>query len=478
MSSIILNPFQLLEVNIISAQDLRSVSRSMRSYAVVWVHPDRKLSTRVDTRGRCNPTWNDKFVFRVDEEFLRCDTSAVMIEIYAVHWFKDVLVGTIRVLVSNLLPPPSRPFRHQQHIGMRFVALQVRRPSGRPQGILNVGVALLDSSMRSMPLYTQLSASAVGFQDLLQKQEYASDQNNRIQDPPQPHQKQPKQMQISTLVAKPELRRTKSDTSSMQGSRHARTLNRKVSFRDRPHSIINMSENDSSTPGKKKGSISLPSSMVGGSVLGHSIFKGRSSKVSSVASGSAVGVKGTKPHTKGGTSSDSGINQTAGGKSIAKKHGLEYGDPRKPGELCITESELGPSPSELAAAAAKERMFKVLDSTENSAVGGWSLNDSVEGLQSKLERWRMELPTIYDRSDFASYGPSTKVGSGGGTGNGGSRHARRHTEGESRKGLFSCFSNVCGCQCSIVCGGDASSSKKRTGRRRRRSASPVSSTFV
>ncbi|KAK3414804.1 hypothetical protein EUGRSUZ_H00123 [Eucalyptus grandis] len=462
MSSIILNPFQLLEVNIISAQDLRSVSRSMRSYAVVWVHPDRKLSTRVDTRGRRNPTWNDKFVFRVDEEFLRCDTSAVMIEIYAVHWFRDVLVGTIRLLVSNLLPPPSRPFRHQRHIGMRFVALQVRRPSGRPQGILNVGVALLDSSMRSMPLYTQLSASAVGFQDLLQRQEYVSEHNTQIQNPPPQHQKQKQQqqMQMSTFVEKPELRRTKSDTSSMQGPRQARTLNRKVSFREKPNSIIN-------------------ASMVNGSALGHSIFKGKSSKASSVANGSAVGVKGTKPERKDAKSSVSGGSQKAGGKSIAKKHGLEFGDPRKPGELYITESELGPSPSELAAVAAKERMYKVVDDTENSGVGGWSLNESVEGLQSKLERWRMELPTIYDRSDFASYGPSTKgSGGGGGGGGGGSRHARRHTEGESGKGLFSCFSNICGCQCSIVCGGDASSSKKRTGRRRRRSASPASSTVV
>ncbi|KAI6694087.1 hypothetical protein NL676_021797 [Syzygium grande] len=464
MSSIILNPFQLLEVNIISAQDLAPVSRSMRTYAVAWVHPDRKLSTRVDTHGRCNPTWNDKFVFRVDEDFLRCDTSAVMIEIYAGHWFKDVRVGTIRVLVSNLLPPPSRPFRHQQHIGMRFVALQVRRPSGRPQGILNVGVALLDSSMRSMPLYTQLSASAVGFQDLLGKQVLVNDRNNPINRPPQQHQKQQQQLQISTVVAKPELRRTKSDTSSMQVPRQAKTLNRKVSFRERPHSIINASENDSSTPGKKKGSISLPSSMVNGSSLGHSIFKGRSAKTSTVASGSEVGVKGAKPEKKDAKPSDPGANQKAGGKS-------------KPGELCITESDLGPSPSEVAAAAAKERMFKVVDETENSAVGGWSLSESVEGLQSKLERWRMELPTIYDRSEYTSYGPSVK-GSGGGGGGNGSRRARRHTEGEAGKGLFSCFSNVCGCECSIVCGGDASPRKKRAARRRRRSASPVSSTFV
>ncbi|KAF8014336.1 hypothetical protein BT93_H0241 [Corymbia citriodora subsp. variegata] len=125
MSSNLHKPPRLLKVDIISAQDLAPVTRSMHTYAVAWVHPNRKLSTRVDARGRCDPTWNDKFVFCVDEEFLRCDTSAVMIEIYAVHWLRDVRIGT------------------------------VRRPSGRPQGILNVGGALLDSTMRSKPSSTR-----------------------------------------------------------------------------------------------------------------------------------------------------------------------------------------------------------------------------------------------------------------------------------------------------------------------------------
>lgn len=101
----------------------------MKTRATAWVHPTRKLSTRVDTEGHINPNWNDKFVFRVDDEFLKIDTSAVMIEIHATSrglWKKDALVGTVRVLVGNLVPPPARrnhPSSH--HIGMRFVALQV-----------------------------------------------------------------------------------------------------------------------------------------------------------------------------------------------------------------------------------------------------------------------------------------------------------------------------------------------------------------
>ena len=125
----LLKSLQLLEINIISAQDLEPMSRKMKTRATAWVHPTRKLSTRVDTEGHVNPNWNDKFVFRVDEEFLQRDTSAVMIEIYATQrgrWKRDALVGTVRLLVGNFISPPTRPNHpSSHHIGMRFVALQV-----------------------------------------------------------------------------------------------------------------------------------------------------------------------------------------------------------------------------------------------------------------------------------------------------------------------------------------------------------------
>ncbi|KAF9610493.1 hypothetical protein IFM89_022522 [Coptis chinensis] len=105
-----LKPFSNFEVNIISAQDLALVLR------------------------KCVP---------------------VMIEIYAVKWFRDVRVGSVRLLVGNLLPQST--WTQPQNSGMRFVALQVRRPSGRPQGILNIGMALLDGSMRNYPRKSGLS---------------------------------------------------------------------------------------------------------------------------------------------------------------------------------------------------------------------------------------------------------------------------------------------------------------------------------
>ncbi|KAK7299908.1 hypothetical protein RJT34_10737 [Clitoria ternatea] len=195
-------PFQLLELNVISAQDLAPIGRNMRTYAVTWVHPDRKLSTKVDTEGHSNPTWNDKFVFRVDDAFLYSDASAIMVEIYALHWFKDIHVGTVRVLVGNLIPPPEKPQSNRPPLGMRFVALQVRRPSGRPQGILNIGITVLDGSMRSMPLYA-LNASAVGYRHLMGEKD-AYDSHNHLS----PHV-------LAADPPKPEFRRSKSDTSSM-----------------------------------------------------------------------------------------------------------------------------------------------------------------------------------------------------------------------------------------------------------------------
>lgn len=514
----ILAPFQLLELNVISAQDLAPVSRSMRTYAIAWVHPDRKLSTRVDTQGHNNPTWNDKFVFRVDEDFLHEDTSAVMIEIYALHWFKDVHVGTIRVLVGNLIPTPVRPHHHHPQLGMRFVALQVRRPSGRPQGILNIGVALLHSSMRSMPLYSQLSTSAVGYKQLMGEDDPPRSQTHRSQ---------------STFSVKPELRRSKSDCSSMFGSEVRTKEFRKNDKKSKASSLVNGSE---VSRGKKKGR-SKASSLINGSEIIRS--KGRKGKASSVLSASDASWREGK---KGKPSSILSVSDVAPPKSGGKKgkpssllsaseisvsdpskrggndpkpisgsepdetpkkhkHGNykpgvvhdiaaasplskpspkfvesygntpgrkssvpgkspfkmgtydQYVTPRKSNLMVapfLTESELGPSPSEVAAAIAKERMDQ--DNESSVVVGAWNEDESVEGLQSKLERWRTELPPVYDNGEFSSF-PSSEA-----------HHTRRHTDGGGGNGLFSCFSNICGVECSIVCGsGEASKERKKGG---------------
>ncbi|KAB2014737.1 hypothetical protein ERO13_D09G228300v2 [Gossypium hirsutum] len=469
-------PFQLLELNVISAQDLEPVGRrKMRTYAVAWVHSERKLTTRIDGQGHNNPTWNDKFIFRVDEEFLYGDTSAVMIEIYAVHWFRDIHVGTVRAIIGNLIPHISLPLNRRQEfsLGTTFVALQVWRPSGRPQGILNIGVALLDSSKRSMPLYLHMGSSAVGYKHLMGEEEMpVSSAKSNSNDNDQ-------QVVVHPLV-KPKLRRTKSDSSSV--------FPLDLGPKTKGSSIINGGSvvNGGGSivfgfePENHNGKTnSRGSSMVNYTVGKLNTNKGKSSSVvngledprkwvkkgksSSVVNGFEDPGKMAK---KGKSSSIVGFEDTGKNGINGQRIGLKtppgkspnvlYGGQKKMGGTKVwTDSEIGPSPSEVAAAVAQNMHHNRFDDCESSILG-WSLDDqSIEGLRSKLERWRTELPPVYDRGGETSSSVSTAVPASKR-----SRHARRHTDNGS---TFSCFGNICGCEISITCGGGGAAPGRKKG---------------
>ncbi|PKU86631.1 uncharacterized protein LOC110112060 [Dendrobium catenatum] len=155
----------LVEINLISAQALKSPpgSRRFQTYAVAWIDPAAKLRTAVDRGGGENPTWNEKFVFRVPAALLSPDSSsALSVEIYALGgwYFPDSLVGAVRLLLDNLgllkLPPDSPS----------FAAVGIRRPSGRIHGILNVGAAVLSR----VPVFVSEAlavTSAVGYRDFI-----------------------------------------------------------------------------------------------------------------------------------------------------------------------------------------------------------------------------------------------------------------------------------------------------------------------
>ncbi|XP_069142901.1 uncharacterized protein [Solanum lycopersicum] len=159
------NNNHILEITLISAQDLSPVCKSLRTYALAWVNPNRKRTTRIDNHGHNNPNWNDKFSFRVDDEFLISDSSAIHVEIYTVSWFRDILVGTVKVILNNLV----NPFENTSNSSKKFVALQIRRPSGNPQGILNMGVSLIDKSKRSMPLFSEITPLSMDHRDILDR---------------------------------------------------------------------------------------------------------------------------------------------------------------------------------------------------------------------------------------------------------------------------------------------------------------------
>ncbi|KAG8380401.1 hypothetical protein BUALT_Bualt06G0011500 [Buddleja alternifolia] len=331
-------PYHLLELNLISAQDLSPVSKNLKTYGVVWVNPDRKLRTRIDHQGQTNPIWNEKFVFRVDEAFLNSDTSFVMIEIYAIGWLRDTPVGSVRVFISNLIPPSVRRENGSSH---RFVALQTRRSSGRPQGILNMGVSLLDNTMHSMPLLTTKNKKKI------------------------------------------QLWRSLSDQTD---------LTRKPGGDKK----------------KKTGSVCDAGPIV-------NYDQGFTAKA---AGGGSV------------------VNGGCGGSVVN-------------GSVC--NSDVGPSPSVVAAAVACGLYPTQLGpppAPGSSVLEDWKVEESsVEGLKTKIERWRMESPQVYDQKRFEKVNGRGKKRA--------APHRRRKTVdnvGGGGGGPFSCFGNACGCEFTIVCG--------------------------
>nr|ABK22654.1 unknown [Picea sitchensis] len=129
-----------IEVRIISAQDLEDVKLigKMRCYAVLYIDPEHKASTRIDENGGINPFWNELLVLQADDELLSQNMAAVNVDIYARGHMRDKLVGTSRILISQVLKGGDAANLYDNPIGCMPVL--VRRPSGRPQGILNIWI--------------------------------------------------------------------------------------------------------------------------------------------------------------------------------------------------------------------------------------------------------------------------------------------------------------------------------------------------
>ncbi|KAI5069297.1 hypothetical protein GOP47_0015598 [Adiantum capillus-veneris] len=141
-----------LEINIISAQDLKREKfvAQMHVYAVAWIREDYKLRTHVVNCDDLHPSWNAHLHFIVSDALLTQEKgiqSALTIELYCQGRLRDILLGTVRVLLSTLCK------KGKGYQGAQSLALQIRRPSGRPQGILNIGSIILDldSACMSVP---------------------------------------------------------------------------------------------------------------------------------------------------------------------------------------------------------------------------------------------------------------------------------------------------------------------------------------
>ncbi|XP_039028742.1 uncharacterized protein LOC120162714 [Hibiscus syriacus] len=129
-------PSKTLEINLISVHYHPHVSKHMKTYAIAWVQQDRKLSTRTmmgeGERGRG-----------------RGRQKTRTIKIYTATWVRDALIGQVKVFFRKFLDLDADSTATNNDAA-KPVALQIHRPSGRPQGILK-----MEPSLDCTPLLTQ-----------------------------------------------------------------------------------------------------------------------------------------------------------------------------------------------------------------------------------------------------------------------------------------------------------------------------------
>ncbi|XP_073305711.1 uncharacterized protein [Primulina huaijiensis] len=135
-----------VEVTITSAKDLKNVNwrhGKLKPYAVVWIDSKNKCSSRVDDEGDTSPYWDQKLTIPFDSSI---EDSTLYIDI--VH--ADADEGTKPLIGSAKLPLRDVV----DDVGFGSPAdrkLELKRPSGRPHGKLEVKVSVREPRYRPAP---------------------------------------------------------------------------------------------------------------------------------------------------------------------------------------------------------------------------------------------------------------------------------------------------------------------------------------
>ncbi|CAN0902809.1 hypothetical protein LINGRAHAP2_LOCUS22209 [Linum grandiflorum] len=130
-----------VEVVISSANDLKNINwkhGTLRPYAVVWVDPDKKSSTRVDEDGDNFPVWDQTLSIPLPP-FGSLESHVLHVDIvHAARPDDDTkpLIGSAKLPLMDVLDDVGLS-------GERVTkSLTLKRPSGRPQGKVEVKVSV------------------------------------------------------------------------------------------------------------------------------------------------------------------------------------------------------------------------------------------------------------------------------------------------------------------------------------------------
>ncbi|CAI8590093.1 unnamed protein product [Vicia faba] len=129
--------YRTLELNIISAKDLKDVNlfSKMDVYAVVSITGDpinpQTATTHIHRNGGKNPTWNFSVKFTVNESLANQNRLSLEIKLISDRAVGDTVIGTVHISLKELLDNPSGD-------SLRQVGYQVRTTSGKSKGTLNL----------------------------------------------------------------------------------------------------------------------------------------------------------------------------------------------------------------------------------------------------------------------------------------------------------------------------------------------------
>ncbi|XP_011076131.1 protein SRC2 [Sesamum indicum] len=137
-----------VEVTVTSAKDLKNVNwrhGQLKPYAVLWVDPKNKCSTRVDEDGDTSPYWEEKVVIPFNSPI---EDSTLYIDIVHANDAEDTkpLIGSAKLPLRDVVDDAGMGARVERK-------LELKRPSGRPQGKLEVSVSVREPRYRAPDPY-------------------------------------------------------------------------------------------------------------------------------------------------------------------------------------------------------------------------------------------------------------------------------------------------------------------------------------
>lgn len=148
-------PLLDLDVTVISAKHLKNVNwrnGDLKPYAVAYLEPDRRSATKSDDSGSTRPVWNEHLTLPLPFDGNDAYSQTLTLDIFHSRPSETPkpLVGTVRVPLKELVVDLD-DFSSSAAIPPPIKTLELRRPSGRPQGKVRIKVAVRERPLPPPP---------------------------------------------------------------------------------------------------------------------------------------------------------------------------------------------------------------------------------------------------------------------------------------------------------------------------------------